>query len=191
MAKIFIVAVLVALAFQASYGKPAESALDTLAQSAKTLTDELSQTLGLQNLDTEKLGKTLQDQSKAIAEGLQSIVDKLKAEVTAHQPEVDNVLKSVEASLAKTASDLKKSFDPKTQKQIDETRQKFDDGIKTSVTELQKLAKSVQENKQLQEAQSNIQSLTKSALDTFVNSVKTAEAQIKKAIDDHTKTHTH
>ncbi|KAK9721303.1 Apolipophorin-III precursor (apoLp-III) [Popillia japonica] len=178
MAKLFIFAVVVALACQASYGKPADSALDTLAQSAKTLTDELSQTLGLQNLDTEKLGKTLQDQSKAVAEGLQSIVDKLKAEVTAHQPE-------------RPEEDLKKSFDPKTQKQIDETRQKFDDGLKTSVAELQKLAKSVQENKQLQEAQTNIQSLTKSVLDTFVSSVKNAETQLKKAIDDHEKTHKH
>ncbi|GJQ80634.1 hypothetical protein Trydic_g9220 [Trypoxylus dichotomus] len=191
MARYLVLFFVAVLGLQATLGKPTEEPLSNLAQNAKTLADEISQTLGLQKLDSEQLGKTIKDQSKAVADSLQTIVDKLKAELTAHQPEVDSVIKSVEEKLSKTADDLKKSLDPKTQKQIEETRQKFDDGLKTSAAELQKLVKSVQDNKQLQEAQANIQKVTKSVLDTFLTSIKSAETQLKKAIDDHAKTHKH
>ncbi|KRT82363.1 hypothetical protein AMK59_3302 [Oryctes borbonicus] len=191
MARFIVFAIVAAFAFQAAFSKPSEGQLNNLAQSAKNLADEISQTLGIQKWDSEQVGKTIKDQSKAVADSLQTIVDKLKAEATAHQPEVDKVIKNVEEKLAKTADDLKKSLDPKTQKQIEETRKKFDEGLKTSAAELEKLVKSVQENKQLQEAQASIQKVTKSVLDTFLESIKSAETEIKKAIDDHAKAHKH
>ena len=191
MAKFLQVLALIAFSIQISFAKPSDQQLSNLSKTVKDLAEEISNTLGLEKLDSEKILKTINDQSKAVSDNLQTIVDKLKSEAKAHQPEVDNVIKSVEEKLAKTADDLKKTLDPKAKKQLEETKAKFDDGVKNAAAELDKLVKSIQDNKQVQDAQANIKKVTKSALDSFLDSIKTAEAQLKKAIADHEKTHKH
>nr|XP_022906462.1 uncharacterized protein LOC111418204 [Onthophagus taurus] len=189
MAKI-IIFVLAFVAFQGCFGKPADkSQLETLANNAKVLAENVTHTLGLNEISSEKVLKTLNDQAKTFSDNLNTLKARLDKEVEAHQGDVKAQLLALEQKITKATEDLGKVVDPdkKIKKGADEIKAQFDSSFKGVAESFDQLVKNLQPG--AQKAGENVNAFTKSMLDSFLEMGKDIQTKFNKAVADHEKTH--
>lgn len=149
MAKLFVL-ICALVALQGAIAKPKgktqeKSTLEELAAQTQTLVNNVTETLGIKELpDSKKVVEVLNTNAQNLANHVQEIVDKLKAEAKAHQPEVDNVIKQVEQKLSETAASLQQTAGPEATAKAKELKKNLDEGLKTAVAQVEKLVKAVE-----------------------------------------------
>nr|XP_022906459.1 uncharacterized protein LOC111418202 [Onthophagus taurus]XP_022906460.1 uncharacterized protein LOC111418202 [Onthophagus taurus]XP_022906461.1 uncharacterized protein LOC111418202 [Onthophagus taurus]XP_022912461.1 uncharacterized protein LOC111423467 [Onthophagus taurus]XP_022912462.1 uncharacterized protein LOC111423467 [Onthophagus taurus]XP_022912463.1 uncharacterized protein LOC111423467 [Onthophagus taurus]XP_022912464.1 uncharacterized protein LOC111423467 [Onthophagus taurus] len=193
MEKVLIV-VVAFLAIQSSIAKPApqKGPMETIADNVKTIGDNISKTLGVQDITSEKVLKTINDQAKVFADNLNQIKTKVDKEIKAHDGEVQKTLKTFEGKLGEALASIQKvvdQIDPekKMQKSTEEIRKQFDASFKTVTDGFEKMSKNLQPS--VNEANTKITQLTKQIADNLTQVGKDVETKLKKAVDDHQKTH--
>nr|AUY55084.1 apolipophorin-III [Nicrophorus orbicollis] len=193
MNKLFFVAVAL-FAIQGCMAKPKGAApqkdqLEELAQNAQNLAHKIGEQLGIADLDTKKIGASLNEGTNKLLENLQSFLDKVKDESKAHEGEVSTAVKNVQAKLATVAADLQKAAGPDATKKAEEIKTEFNKAYKAATDQVQLLVKSYEP--QVQGAQENFQKFSKTFLDNIVEIGQNVEKQVKTAVEEHEKTHSH
>ncbi|XP_017785076.1 PREDICTED: uncharacterized protein LOC108568471 [Nicrophorus vespilloides] len=193
MNKLFVFAV-VLFAIQGCLAKPRAAApqkdqLEELAENAKNLANKIGEQLGINDLDTKKIGASLNEGTNKLLENLQFFLDKVKHETKAHEGEVNSAVKTAQAKLATVAADLQKTAGPEATKKAEEIQSEFNKAYKTAAEQVQVLVKSYEP--QVKGAQENLQKFSKTFLDSILEIGQNIEKQVKTAVTEHEKTHKH
>lgn len=169
--------------------KVEKSQLEELAAQAQKTLDGVKAQLEKDFPDSNKVVEIINKQTQEAANLFKQISKKIDAEVKAHKPEVDDMLKKASANINEASLKLQEAVGPETTAKAKDLTAKLESGLKTFYTEFDKIVKASEPD--MKKAQSDFNAFTKSALESFVNFGKTVQEQVKTAVADHEKTHKH
>lgn len=109
--------------------------------------------------------------------------------MTAHQGDIDNVIRQVSEKLSQTATSLQQAVGEENTAKAKELKDKFENGLKQAYEEVQKLVQAVEPD--VKSAQQGVSNLAKSALDEIVRVGQNIQEQVQQVASDHEKTHKH
>ncbi|XP_065172220.1 uncharacterized protein [Atheta coriaria] len=191
----FLVAITVLFVIQGCLAKPkarpdapaGKDSLQELADNAQKLAKQVTDNLGISDLDTKKVGDTINENTNKFLESLQSFITKVKAEGSAHEGEVKDTFKKIETKLAETAADLNKNLSPDVKNKADEMKANFNKAFKDAADQVNQLVK----DPKVKDAQNDIKKFSEDFLNQFIEIGKKVESQVKTIVEDHEKTHKH
>ena len=150
-----------------------------ITQKSKTVVDEI---IFKQDLNTQKIVKSIQEQAKVFVEKVQYLVEKLRGEVKVHRVEVNNAVKEVQQKFKYAAEEVKKFSRPESFASIQKE-------LEGAITEIEEVTKVFEPS--VEKMQSVVQKISKVCLEQLVVLGKTLLKSIDEAIAEHEKTHKH
>lgn len=118
-----------------------KSQLEEIAGKTQKTINELATQLEKDLPDSKTIVDTLNKQTQQAADTLKAISKKLSDEVTAHKPEVDDLLKKVQARISEAGTQLEATVGADTTAKAKELRTKLEANLKTAFEEVDKLVK--------------------------------------------------